>query len=400
MKFVKQIFATLIICLFQSVFATQAVALENEVVFKTNMGSFILELFPTRAPNTVANFLTYVDEGYYDNTIFHRVIKDFVVQGGGFKKGMVHEDTHAPVKNESSNKLKNKRGTISLARRNHPDTGTSQFYINLVDNTQLDWKAKHQPGYTVFGKITSGMDVIDKIAQTPIHNVDKFNDMPKDDVVLHSVTRKDGKVEKKSGDGVKQVLGNDKTMSFVAGEHYVVLDKPVATRDKSKVEVIEMFSYGCAHCYEFEPLVKRWSKAQGKDVDFWFFPAVWNKPMKLLAKAFYVAHELNVSEKIHLSLFSKVVLEQQSVRNENDLAEFFEKHGVDKNAFSEAFNSEAVEDKVIQAESRVKKYKPVGVPEIVVNGKYRVDRMRAGGQEEMLDVVNFLVNKERAILKK
>ena len=383
MKFIKQLFATLIICLIQSVFATQAVALENEVVFKTSKGSFILELFPTRTPQTVANFLTYVDEGYYDNTIFHRVIKDFVVQGGGFKKGMVHEDTHAPIKSESSKLLKNKRGTISMARRNHPDTGTSQFYLNLVDNTQLDWKSKHQPGYTVFGKITSGMDVVDKIAQVPTHKVELSNDVPKDDVVLLSVTRKDGKVEKKSE--------KNKTMSFVAGEHYVVLDKPVATRDKSKVEVIEMFSYGCAHCYEFEPLVKQWGSAQGKDVDFWFFPAVWNEPMRLLAKAFYVAQELNVAEKIHLPLFSKVVLEQQSVRNESDLADLFEKYGVDKKDFSKAFNSKSVTEQVNKAEQRVADYKPVGVPEIVVNGKYRIGRMRAGGQAEMLAVADFLI---------
>ncbi len=400
MKFIKPLFATIIICFFQSLFATQAFALENEIVFKTNMGSFTLELFPTRAPKTVANFLTYVDEGYYDNTIFHRVIKDFVVQGGGFGKGMTHNKTHAPVKNESSNNLKNKRGTISLARRNHPDTGTSQFYINLVDNTKLDWKSKHQPGYTVFGKITSGMDVVDKIAQTPTGSVDKQSDVPKDDVVLHSVTRKDGKVQKKSGDSVKQVSGNDKAMSFVAGEHYVVLDKPVATRDSSKVEVVEMFSYGCAHCYEFEPLIKNWGKKQGDDVDFWFFPAVWNKPMKLLAQAFYTAEELNVAEKIHLPLFSKVVLEQQSVRNESDLANLFEKHGVDKKDFSQAFNSKSVKDQVAKAEQRVADYKPVGVPEIVINGKYRIDRMRAGGQAEMLAVADFLIKKERAALDK
>ena len=122
--------------------------------------------------------------------------------------------------------------------------------------------------------------------------------------------------------------------------------------------------------------------------------------MKLLAQAFYTAQELNVVEKIHLPLFSKVVLEQQSVRNESDLAKLFENHGVNKKEFLQAFNSKNVAQKVQQAEQRVDNYKPVGVPEIVVNGKYRIGRMRAGGQAEMLAVVDFLIKKERAMLNK
>ena len=364
---------------------------KTKVVFETSMGSFTLELFPTRAPNTVANFLTYVDEGYYDNTIFHRVIKDFVIQGGGFEKGMIHKKTHEPVKNESDNKLKNKRGTVSLARRNHPDTGTSQFYINLVDNTRLDWTSKHQPGYTVFGKISKGMDVIDKISLVPTGTMDRFNDMPNEDVTLISAKRVGVATAPASKIGIE---------TYIEGEHYIVLDNPVATRDSGKIEVVEMFSYGCPHCYEFEPLVKNWSKKQADDVDFWFFPAVWNKPMKLLAQAFYTAEELNVAEQIHLPLFSKVVLEQQSVRNESDLANLFEKYGVDKKDFTKAFNSKSVTEQVIKAEQRVADYKPVGVPEIVVNGKYRIGRMRAGGQAEMLAVVDFLIKKERAELNR
>jgi len=361
-----------------------------EVVFETNKGSFTIELYPEKAPKTVANFLAYVDAGFYDNTIFHRVIADFVLQGGGFEKGMKYKEPREPVKNESDNRLKNLAGTISMARRTHPDTATSQFYINLKHNASLDFNSKLQPGYTVFGKISKGTDVIDKIAAVQTATMDRFKDVPKDDVVLKSVKRK----------GSTVAASEKKQKSYVEGVHYVVLDEPVATRDNSKIEVVEMFSYGCPHCYEFEPLVKKWSKQQSSDIDFWFFPAVWNEPMKLFAQAFYAADELNITDKIHVPLFTAIVIEQKSIRNENDIINFFVKHGVDEDTFIEAFNSMAVESQVKQAELRVREYKPAGAPEVVVNGKYRVDRMRAGGQEEMLAVVDFLINKERVRLNK
>ena len=360
----------------------------NEVVFETNMGSFTVELYPEKAPKTVANFLVYVDEGFYDNTLFHRVIPNFVIQGGGFEKGMEKKYTHSPIINESDNGLKNTRGTISMARTKNPHSATSQFFINEVHNITLDHYGS-KPGYTVFGNVKDGMEVIGKITRVSTKTSGSYKDVPKKDVVILSA--------KLTG---SSIISMDEKMEFVEGEHYVVLDKPVATRDSSKVEVVEMFSYGCPHCYEFEPLIKNWSKRQGSDVDFWFSPAVWNKPMKLLAQAFYTAQELNVVEKIHLPLFSKVVLEQQSVRNESDLAKLFENHGVDKKDFLQVFNSKNVAQKVQQAEQRVNNYKPVGVPEIVVNGKYRIGRMRAGGQAEMLAVVDFLIEKERATLNK
>ena len=361
-----------------------------EVVFETSKGSFTIELYPEKAPKTVANFLAYVDADFYDNTIFHRVISDFVIQGGGFEKGMKYKEPREPVKNESDNRLKNLAGTISMARRTHPDTATSQFYINLKHNVSLDFNSKLQPGYTVFGKISKGTDVIDKISVVQTATMDRFKDVPKDDVVLKSVKRK----------SLTVAASAKKQKSYVEGVHYVVLDEPVATRDNSKIEVVEMFSYGCPHCYEFEPLVKKWSKQQSSDIDFWFFPAVWNEPMKLFAQAFYAADELNITDKIHAPLFTAVVIEQKSIRNENDIINFFVEHGVDEDTFIEAFNSMAVESQVKQAELRVRDYKPVGAPEIVVNGKYRVDRMRAGGQEEMLAVVDFLINKERVRLNK
>ena len=361
-----------------------------EVIFETNKGPFTIELYPEKALKTVANFLAYVDAGFYDNTIFHRVISDFVIQGGGFEKGMEYKEPREPVKNESDNRLKNLAGTISMARRTHPDTATSQFYINLKHNASLDFKSKLQPGYTVFGKISQGTDVVDKISVVQTATMDRFKDVPKDDVILKSVKRK----------GTTVAASEKKQKSYVEGVHYVVLDEPVATRDNSKIEVVEMFSYGCPHCYEFDPLVKKWSKQQTSEIDFWFFPAVWNEPMKLFAQAFYAADELNIIDKIHVPLFTSVLIEQKSIRNENDMINFFVEHGVDENTFIEAFNSMAVESQVKQAELRVREYKPAGAPEIVVNGKYRVDRMRAGGQQEMLAVVDFLINKERIRLNK
>ena len=143
-----------------------------KVTFKTSAGTIVLELDPENAPLTTANFLTYVNDGFYDGTIFHRVIDDFMIQGGGFElvdgQG-TQKETRDPVKNEAKNGLKNTRGTISMARTNNPDSATSQFFISLVDNPGLDPKTPENPqgfspdGYAVFGRVTEGMDVVDKI---------------------------------------------------------------------------------------------------------------------------------------------------------------------------------------------------------------------------------------------
>jgi len=399
MKFKKlTLFLATLLCVQAMFFSTAYANNEStdknqpEVVFKTSKGSFILKLTPEKAPKTVKNFLRYVDEGFYDNTLFHRAIPGFVVQGGGFEKGMKHKKPYKPVKNESANLLKNSRGTISMARRSHPDTATSQFYINLADNTNLDYKGKVQPGYTVFGEISEGMDVIDQISNIPTHTFERFRDVPTEDVVVISAKRK------KTSAAISASKNNG-LVRFIEGEHYTVLDKPVMTRDSSKVEVVEMFSYGCPHCYEFEADVKSWGKKQVGDVDFWYFPAVWNKSMKLYAKAFYTAHELEVEDKIHMPLFHAIVVKQKSIKNQGDLARFFSAYGVEEKKFNEVFNSESVASKADEAEDRVRSYKPAGVPEIVVNGKYRIGRMRAGGMKEMLAVADFLVNKERELLK-
>jgi len=400
MKRMKLIFLLLIAFYMQCMFlaSVNAEAYKPEVVLNTNKGSITLKLDPLKAPGTVENFLRYVDEGFYDNTLFHRVIPGFVVQAGGFEKGMMNKKTHAPVKNESANNLKNSRGTISMARRSHPDTATSQFYINLAENSRLDYKSKFQPGYTVFGSVSEGMDVVDKISKIATHSVNKFNDVPEEDVFILSAKRKQVKIIYKAD---KKVNAEANEMErYIAGEHYTVLDKPVPTRNSNKIEVVEMFSYGCPHCYEFDPQFKEWAKAQSAEIDLWSFPAVWNKPMKVFAQAFYTAEKTGVLHKIHMSLFNAVVIKQKKLSTEVELADFFENYGVDKKLFSETFNSSEVKKQAQQAEEKVKSYKPVGVPEIIVNGKYRIDRMRAGSMTEMLAVADFLVNKERNLLKK
>lgn len=136
------------------------------VLFETDLGKMTIELYPKEAPKTVENFLAYVDKGFYNGTIFHRVIPDFVVQGGGFTFDFKRKDTMDPVVNESNNGLKNLAGTLSMARTNDPDSATSQFFINLRDNPHLDPQG-NQPGYAVFGKVVEGFDVAKKIESQP-----------------------------------------------------------------------------------------------------------------------------------------------------------------------------------------------------------------------------------------
>ena len=133
------------------------------VLFQTTMGDFSLELYPEHAPSTVANFLQYVDQGFYSNLIFHRVIAGFMIQAGGFDTEYQARETGQAVKNESIMGLKNDRGTLAMARTNHPDSATSQFFINLKDNHFLN-SHNTTPGYTVFGKVVSGMNVVDNIS--------------------------------------------------------------------------------------------------------------------------------------------------------------------------------------------------------------------------------------------
>ncbi len=161
----------------------------TKVLLKTSMGNIELELYADKAPVSVQNFLRYVDEGFYDGTIFHRVINSFMIQGGGFDKEMQKKRTHAPIKNEASNRLKNMRGTIAMARTSEPHSATAQFFINHVDNTNLDFPGGDGWGYTVFGKVTKGMDTVDKIADVYIVTRNGMRNVPESPVILKSATR-------------------------------------------------------------------------------------------------------------------------------------------------------------------------------------------------------------------
>lgn len=149
-----------------------------QIMLTTNMGQIQLELYPEKSPETVKNFLTYVEKKHYDGLIFHRVINRFMIQTGGFNEDLtLIEPAGKAVKNESFNGLKNKKGTIAMARQQDPDSAKAQFYINVADNWNLDAKI-HQPGYTVFGKVVSGMNVAEKISRLPTQRVGGFADVP------------------------------------------------------------------------------------------------------------------------------------------------------------------------------------------------------------------------------
>ena len=152
----------------------------------TNHGVIALELNAEKAPKTVANFIAYVEAGHYNNTVFHRVIKNFMIQGGGFEPNMNQKPCKAPVENEAANGLKNKRGSIAMARTNDPHSATAQFFINTVDNDFLDFKSPSGQGwgYCVFGEVVEGMDVVDKIRAVRTGNKGFHQDVPVEDVII------------------------------------------------------------------------------------------------------------------------------------------------------------------------------------------------------------------------
>ena len=158
------------------------------VVMETSAGKIVIELYADKSPATVKNFLQYVEDKHYDGTIFHRVIADFMIQGGGFEPGMKEKKTRDPVKNEAGNGVKNERGTIAMARVKDPDSATAQFYINTVDNERLDRaKARDKFGYTVFGKVVEGLDVVDEIRRVETGVKEDFQNVPTKDVLIKSV---------------------------------------------------------------------------------------------------------------------------------------------------------------------------------------------------------------------
>lgn len=156
-------------------------------ILKTSAGDIKIELDAEKAPKTVANFVDYATSGYYNGTIFHRVINDFMIQGGGFTADMTQKPTKAPIPIESDNGLKNKRGTLAMARTSNPNSATSQFFINVKDNDFLD-KSSRDHGYTVFGKVIDGMDVIDKIKTVKTTTKAMHQDVPVETVEIISVT--------------------------------------------------------------------------------------------------------------------------------------------------------------------------------------------------------------------
>lgn len=158
------------------------------VIIETSLGNITLELWPDKAPATVENFLKYADDEFYDGLIFHRVIKNFMIQGGGFTPDMNQKPTGAQIKNEAKSEVPNKRGTIAMARTAVVDSATSQFFINLKDNAFLDRGARDF-GYCVFGKVTDGMDIMDKIGAVATGNRGPFQDVPATDVVIKSIRR-------------------------------------------------------------------------------------------------------------------------------------------------------------------------------------------------------------------
>src|SRR5919106_3784505 len=182
---------------------------------------------------------------------------------------------------------------------------------------------------------------------------------------------------------------------FVLGKHYqaVTPAQPVQTGDK--IEVLEVFWYGCPHCYDFEPYIDRWLSTKAADVEFRRMPAVFRQSWAAHAKAYYTAEALGVVDKIHAPLFKAIHEEKRTLDNESSLADFFAKYGVNKEEFSKTFNSFTVESKVRQAMHMVHQYGVNGVPAVIVSGKYQTSGSLAGSYEQLLKVIDYLVDKER-----
>ncbi|MBU3580538.1 peptidylprolyl isomerase [Polynucleobacter sp. AP-Capit-er-40B-B4] len=187
----RKLFAALIITF--SCFASQAAFAGPKVEFKTTMGNFVVELDDVKAPKTTANFLNYVKSGFYNGTIFHRVIDGFMIQGGGFTADLNQKPTNAPVVSEAQNGLKNNAYTIAMARTSDPDSATAQFFINVKDNAGLDYPNAMGNGYTVFGKVISGTQTIDAIRKiptmvAPAPRMGRMADVPSQTVTIESAT--------------------------------------------------------------------------------------------------------------------------------------------------------------------------------------------------------------------
>jgi peptidyl-prolyl cis-trans isomerase A (cyclophilin A) len=190
MKYISLLSLLLILSVTIAMASPEPLAKSDTVVVTTTMGTITVVIFEKEAPISAKNFLAYVDSGFYGGLIFHRVIPGFMIQGGGFMKNMTKRSPILPpIKNESDNGLKNERGTLAMARTQDPNSASSQFFINLVDNAPLDASARNA-GYAVFGKVIQGMDVVDKIAQVKTGTVGPYADVPVQPVIIVSAKRK------------------------------------------------------------------------------------------------------------------------------------------------------------------------------------------------------------------
>jgi peptidyl-prolyl cis-trans isomerase A (cyclophilin A) len=180
----KLLVAAAAVCV--SVFCNAAWAANPVVEMKTSQGTITIELYADKAPKTVENFLQYVKDGFYNGLVFHRVIDNFMIQGGGFDPGMKERPTRPPIPNEARNGLKNQTGTLAMARTSDPHSASAQFFINLKDNAFLDYPSRDGWGYAVFGKVALGIDVVNKIAKVPTGNAGMHQNVPTTPVVIES----------------------------------------------------------------------------------------------------------------------------------------------------------------------------------------------------------------------
>lgn len=185
----------------------------------------------------------------------------------------------------------------------------------------------------------------------------------------------------------------------VEGTHYDKLPLPLRTRYPGKIEVTEYFSYGCPHCFQFEPLIAAWSSQLPEDVVFNRTPAVWNPDYEVYAQSYYTAEALNVLEKIHVPLFQAIHVERKLMNDPESMARFFQRYGVDPMDFVKVYKSFGVRSAMQQAQARGRSYRVEGVPALIVNGKYRVEGKHAGSNTNMLPIVDLLIDMERESLK-
>jgi protein dithiol oxidoreductase (disulfide-forming) len=196
--------------------------------------------------------------------------------------------------------------------------------------------------------------------------------------------------------GISSALGQDASKTYVVGTDYDLISPPVRVEDPKKIEVAEFFWYGCGHCYTFEPVLEQWQTTVPEDVSYRGIPAMWQEKMELHAKAYYTAEALGVLDKMHLVIFQAMNVDRKPLGSQEEIAALFVANGVSEEDFNKAFNSFGVKSQVRQAAATAKAAGLTGTPALMVNGKYYVSGRKAGTQADMLKVVDFLIEKERA----